>query len=224
MRQLGSPLAVLAVCASAMCLGGCARYEVAGVFTQPVLANYERHAMVGLPQDREQILMAEYINAFGGRPKRFIERRRLEELLQEQGIAPGRLEQEMGAGYDKSLGVEAVIFAHYEEDVADNSHTQKMTIRIVDAQTGDLTGSVVLTAVSQSGVSARRLSRRVVKELVADLRKRLRPAPPRAPAQTSPPPITPYRSTTTLHESQAPPRQEKLPASEVSRRLGAKPY
>jgi len=217
MKRPTAILAAIVLCA--VCLAGCARYEVAGVFTQPVLANYERHAMVGLPQDREQILMAEYIDAFDGRLKRFIERDRLEQLLNEQDILPGRLEQEMRPGYARLLGVEAVIFVSYTEEAAENKPlTQRLTVRIVDAETADVTGSVVLTAFSPSGVSAKRMSRRAMDELVRSLKAHGRRQPGQQPQYGQ------QDTITTQYFQEETVEEKKLTPSEESRRHGAKPY
>jgi len=108
-------------------LAGCATtYKVEGVFTHPSLLTYNRLAMTGLTPEREQLLMSSYIHAFDDSAAVFVERARLQELLQEQDLHPDRLDEETRAQLAKVLGVQGIVFGTYTLQATDLKKIEKL--------------------------------------------------------------------------------------------------
>ena len=93
-------------------LTGCHK-KMQALFTKPKLAEYERLAVIGLNPEQEQIFMASYTNAFHRLAVTFVERNRLRDILSEQDLLEGRLNDRTRAKIKQILGVEALILCHY---------------------------------------------------------------------------------------------------------------
>jgi hypothetical protein len=140
-----------AVCATMIAIGwigpilltGCSESSTRALFTKPELYTYERHAVLGLDPEQEQIFMAAYIKTFSGRIITFVERSRLAEILGEQDLLRGRLNQKTRARLKQILGVEALIMCEYSSDEAGGKNREKLRVRIVDSETGAIVGSVL---------------------------------------------------------------------------------
>ena len=150
----------------ALLLSGCVSYRIDGVFAQPTLADYRRHAMYGLPPEREQILMSAYIRAFPGQGKTFIDG---PNVFQDQGSAPARLDEATRSRIAELLNIEAIILAFHVQRTDKDLYLETLTMKIVDAKTGEIVGSVVVTARSRTEIRARSLSERAVAALKAQL-------------------------------------------------------
>lgn len=121
------------------------RYGTQALFTRPELLSRGRLAVLGLTPEQEQILMACYTKTFIGQIITFVERNRLEDILGEQDLLKGRLNDSTRAEIKRILGVEALIMCTYYD--ADNGGTgKKLRIRIVDSETGAIVGSVITLA------------------------------------------------------------------------------
>jgi len=114
------------------------------LFTRPQLYTYDRHAVLGLDPEQEQIFMAAYIRAFSARPVTFVERGRLRDILGEQDLLHGRLNDRTRARIKQILGVEALILCEYYS--SDTSTQKKLRVRIVNSETGAIDGSVLIEA------------------------------------------------------------------------------
>ena len=122
---------------------GCAaRQKTEALFTRPELITYSRLAVLGLTPEQEQIFMASYTKAFPGQIIIFVERNRLQEIINEQDLLQGRLNEKMRAKIKELFGVEALIMCTYH-DGTDGIGTKKLRIRIVDSATGAIVGSVI---------------------------------------------------------------------------------
>jgi hypothetical protein len=129
--------AVLAVSA------GCARNpRTQALFTKPELITYSRLAIVGLTPEQEQIFMACYTKTFHGQVINFVERNRLQEVLSEQDLLKGRLNEKTRARIKELFGVEALIMCTYYDE-SDSTGGKKLRVRVVDTATGVITGSVI---------------------------------------------------------------------------------
>jgi Curli production assembly/transport component CsgG len=120
---------------------GCARRTQA-LFTRPELITCGRLAVLGLTPEQEQIFMASYIKAFPGQVITFVERKRLQEILSEQDLLQGRLNDRTRARIKQILGVEALIMCTYYDDEKVPGG-KKLRVRIVDSSTGAIVGSVI---------------------------------------------------------------------------------
>ena len=87
--------------------------------------------------------MACYIKTFPKRVITFIERGRLREVLSEQDLLQGRLDENKRARIKRILGVEALIMCDYHSAEEDHGDRKKLRVRIVDSETGAIVGSVV---------------------------------------------------------------------------------
>ena len=99
-------------------------------------------AIIGLTPEQEQILMASYTKAFNGQVIIFVERKRLQEIISEQDLLRGRLNDRTRARIKQLLGVEALVMCAYE-DGAEGLGIKKLRVRIVDTETGAIVGSVI---------------------------------------------------------------------------------
>jgi len=123
-------------------LSGCEEsYRTRALFTKPELYTYERHAVLGLDPEQEQIFMAAYVKTFTGRLITFVERNRLASILGEQDLLKGRLNDRTRAKLQEVLGVEALIMCEYSVD--EEARQTKLRVRIVDSETGAIVGSVL---------------------------------------------------------------------------------
>lgn len=129
------------VAASLSVSGGCAS-KTQGLFTRPELINRGRMAVIGLTPEQEQIFMASYTKAFPGQIITFVERKQLQELLSEQDLLKGRLDDRSRARIKQILGVEALILCAYYDDEK-LPDIKKLRVRIVDSSTGAIMGSVI---------------------------------------------------------------------------------
>jgi hypothetical protein len=124
-------------------LGGCeSSPDAQALFTKPELYTYERHAVLGLDPEQEQIFMAAYLRAFSGRLITFVERSRLREIISEQDLLKGRLDERTRAKIQQILGVEALVMCGYY--AGEDERQMKLRVRIVDSQTGAIVGSVLV--------------------------------------------------------------------------------
>jgi len=120
---------------------GCAR-KTEALFTRPELITHSRLAIIGLTPEQEQIFMAYYTKAFPGQIIIFVERKRLQEIIDEQDLLQGRLNEKMRAKIKELFSVEALIMCTYH-DGTDDIGIKKLRIRIVDSATGAIVGSVI---------------------------------------------------------------------------------
>jgi len=125
---------------------GCAE-RTKGLFTLSEMKTYKRLAVLGLTAEQEQILMACYIKGFPEQPTTFVERTRLQEIIKEQDLLRGRLDDKMRARIKQILGVEGLIMCNYEEGTLGKG-MMKLRVRIVDSTTGAIVGSVITEAPS----------------------------------------------------------------------------
>ncbi len=120
---------------------GCAR-KTEALFTRPELITHSRLAIIGLTAEQEQIFMAFYTKAFPGQVITFVERNRLHEVISEQDLLKGRLNEKTRARIKQIFGVEALIMCTYY-DGSDDIGRKKLRVRIVDSATGAIVGSVI---------------------------------------------------------------------------------
>jgi hypothetical protein len=124
-------------------LAGCTHSgKTQALFTKPELITYSRLAIIGLTPEQEQIFMACYTKVFHGQLINFVERNRLQEILSEQDLLKGRLNERTRARLKELFGVEALIMCTYY-DGSDGLGGKKLRVRIVDTATGVITGSVI---------------------------------------------------------------------------------
>ncbi len=124
---------------------GCARNthrKTQGLFTKGELITFERLAVLGLTAEQEQIFMASYINAFPGKMITFVERALLQEVISEQDLQMGRLDEKTRAKIQQVLGVEALFICTYY-DATGGVGGKKLRVRVVNSTTGAIVGSVI---------------------------------------------------------------------------------
>ena len=128
-------------------LSGCGsrNSSMEGLFTRPELISRGRLAVLGLDPEQEQILMARYIKTFAGQPITFVERKQLADVVGEQDLLFGRLNERTRAKIKQIFGVEALVMCEYYDAKA-ASGGKKLRIRIVDSETGVILGSVITQA------------------------------------------------------------------------------
>ena len=124
---------------------GCARRKTKALFTKPELITHSRFAIIGLTPEHEQIFMAFYTKAFPGQVISFVERNRLHEVISEQDLLKGRLNEKTRAKIKQIFGVEALIMCSYSDESAGVGR-KKLIVRIVDSATGVIVGSVITEA------------------------------------------------------------------------------
>jgi len=98
---------------------------------------------LGLTPEQEQIFMACYTRVFRGQIITFVERNRLREVVSEQDLLAGRLNDRTRAKMKQLFGVEALVMCSYYDG---SGVKKKLRIRIVDSATGAITGSVIIHA------------------------------------------------------------------------------
>jgi len=124
---------------------GCARNthrKTQGLFTKGELITFERLAVLGLTPEQEQIFMASYIKAFPGKMITFVERALLLEIIREQDLQLGRLDERTRAKVQQVLGVEALFICTYY-DATGGIGGKKLRVRVVNSETGAIIGSVI---------------------------------------------------------------------------------
>jgi len=120
---------------------GCAR-KTQALFTKAELITFGRLAVLGLTPEHEQIFMASYLKAFPRQIITFVERTLLYEVISEQDLRQGRLDDKTRAKVKQVLGVEALIICTYY-DGSRGAGRKKLRVRIVDSATGAIVGSVI---------------------------------------------------------------------------------
>jgi len=144
-------ISILLIVASLTISTGCARRpKTQALFTRPELITHNRLAVIGLTPEQEQIFMACYTKAFPGQVITFVERNRLQEILSEQDLLQGKLNEKTRARIKEYFGVEALITCTYY-DGAEGIGRKKLRIRIVDSATGAIVGSVITEASDNFG-------------------------------------------------------------------------
>jgi len=124
---------------------GCAaRRKTEALFTRPELITHSRFAIIGLTPEQEQYFMASYTKTFSGQVITFVERNRLHEVISEQDLLKGRLNEKTRARIKEIFGVEALIMCSYYD--SDAIGRKKLLVRIVDSATGAIVGSVITEA------------------------------------------------------------------------------
>ncbi len=88
--------------------------------------------------------MASYTKTFSGQVITFVERNRLHEVISEQDLLKGRLNERTRAKIKELFGVEALIMCSYYD--GDGIGRKKLRVRIVDSATGAIVGSVITEA------------------------------------------------------------------------------
>jgi hypothetical protein len=122
---------------------GCARNrKTQALFTKAELINFKRLAVLGLTPEQEQIFMASYTKAFPGQMITFVERILLQEIISEQDLRQGRLDDKTRAKVKQVLGVEALIICTYYDGTI-GAGRKKLRVRIVNSETGAIVGSVI---------------------------------------------------------------------------------
>lgn len=121
---------------------GCG-WKTRALFTKPELINHSQLAIIGLTPEQEQIFMAYYIKAFPGQVITFVERKRLREIVSEQNLLKGRLNEKTRAKLKELFGIEALIMCTYYDGTKGISR-KKLRVRIVDSATGAIVGSVII--------------------------------------------------------------------------------
>lgn len=144
---------------------GCARTpRTQALFTKPELITQGRLAVIGLTPEQEQIFMACYIKAFRGQVITFVERKRLQEIISEQDLLKGRLNEKTRARIKELFGVEGLIMCTYY-DGDEGLGRKKLRVRIVDSATGAIVGSVI----TEAGDNFEYHCQTAIKALKADL-------------------------------------------------------
>ena len=140
-------VSILFVFVNLMIATGCApQPSVQALFTRHELLSRGRLAVIGLTEEQEQIFMASYLRAFPLSIVTFVERYRLKDILTEQDLLKGRLDDSTRAKIRKILGVEALILCTYYDDDTVGAAGKKLRVRIVDSETGMIIGSVITIA------------------------------------------------------------------------------
>jgi len=142
---------------------GCAQ-RTKGLFTLSELKTYQRLAVLGLTPEQEQLFMACYIKGFQEQPTTFVERTRLQEVVKEQDLLHGRLDDKTRAKIRQIFGVEALIMCQYDQG-PDGQGMNKLRVRIVNSETGAIAGSVIIEGVGDFDS----LGQQAVKALKQDL-------------------------------------------------------
>ena len=123
---------------------GCVPRKTEALFTRPELINHSRFAIIGLTPEQEQYFMASYTKTFSGQVITFVERNQLHEVISEQDLLKGRLNEKTRARIKEIFGVEALIMCSYYD--SDSLGRKKLRVRIVDSATGAIVGSVITEA------------------------------------------------------------------------------
>lgn len=158
-------------------LAGC-EGRARAVFTKPELLTYERLAVIGLDPENEQIFMAAYVKTFISRPVTFVERSRLAEIIGEQDLLQGRLDDRSRAKIKRILGVEALIMCAYYKDDDRPGSLKKLRVRVVDSETGAIVGSALTETYSSFSQHAQAAVEALKSDLLNGGYRHSYPAPP----------------------------------------------
>jgi len=164
-------------------LAGC-EGNTRAVFTKPELLTYERLAVIGLDPENEQVFMAAYIKTFISRSITFVERSRLAEIIGEQDLLQGRLNDRTRAKIKKILGVEALIMCEYSQANDRPGSQKKLRVRVVDSETGAIVGSALTETYSNFSQHAQAAAEALRADLLNGGYRRNYPPPP---PETTPP-------------------------------------
>ena len=125
---------------------GCARNrKTQALFTKAELVTCKRLAVLGLTPEQEQIFMASYTKTFPEQLITFVERSRLQEIISEQDLLQGRLDDRTRAKVKQVFGVEALIMCTFYDGTI-GAGRKKLRVRIVNSETGTIVGSVITQA------------------------------------------------------------------------------
>lgn len=111
----------------------------------PSLPDCNFLAVLGLTEEQGQIFMAAYMKTFADQDLTFVERSRLQEIISEQDLLQGRLNDRTRAKIKEILGVQALVLCAYY-DASEGSLKKKLRVRVVDSDTGAILGSVITQA------------------------------------------------------------------------------
>ena len=161
----------------AFLLTGC-EGRAKAVFTKPELLTYERLAVIGLDPENEQIFMAAYVKTFVSRPVTFVERSRLAEIIGEQDLLQGRLDDRSRAKIKRILGVEALFMCDYYKDDERPGSLMKLRVRVVDSETGAIVGSALTETYSSFTQHAQAAVEALKRDLLNGGYRRSYPASP----------------------------------------------
>ncbi len=142
-RQARVSVVLLVVAGLAWGLAGCGQQQTRGLFTLAELRDYNRLAVFGLTAEQEQVFMAFYTKGFPEQSTTFVERAKLHEVIKEQDLLLGRLDEKMRAKIKQLFGVEALILCEYGAGAMPNE-VAKLRVRVVDSATGAISGSVIV--------------------------------------------------------------------------------
>ena len=145
----------IAAILSILALGGCSSTGTTyALFTKPELGQLVRYAVFGVDGEKEQVFMAEFINAFPERNITFVERQRIAGITTEQDFLPGRLNSASRAKLQQIYGVQAAILCEYtmEGAAAGGNINKKLRVRVLDTETAVIVGSVVVRRTSSRAI------------------------------------------------------------------------
>jgi hypothetical protein len=160
---------IAAAFAAAGAFSGCVEYHIDGVFSQPVLGRYQRFVVYGLKPERQQALMASFMRAFSNNDIVFVEG---EDLIYRRSALSKQMEAETRKKIQKQLSVDGIVLAEYSRERGRETQTEKLMLRVIDAETGEISGSAIVSARSESGVRIGVLAEKAVFALKADLGRR----------------------------------------------------
>ncbi len=148
----------IAAVLSILAFGGCRRSmgTTYALFTEPELGQLERCAVFGLDGEKEQMFMAEFIDAFPDRNITFVERQRISGITNEQNFLPGRLNSESRAKLQQIYGIQAAILCEYTitgDPAGTGGGVKKLRVRILDTETAVIVGSVVASVSSSRSMN-----------------------------------------------------------------------
>ncbi len=146
--SIAAILSILALC-------GCSSSSMTyALFTEPELGELERYAVFGVDGEKEQVFMAEFIDAFPDRDITFVERQRIAGITTEQDFLPGRLNSASRAKLQQIYGVQAAVLCEYTiEGDGVSSGVKKLRVRILDTETAVIVGSVVVNRTSSRSIN-----------------------------------------------------------------------
>ena len=165
----------IAAILSILAFGGCRSTGTTyALFTEPELGQLERCAVFGLDGEKEQMFMAEFIDAFPERNITFVERNRISGITTEQDFLPGRLNGASRAKLQQIYGVQAAILCEYTiEGGAAGVGVKKLRVRILDTETAVIVGSVVASVSSSRSMDDHADFIGVVQQAVSALKENL---------------------------------------------------
>jgi len=116
---------------------GCSTTSEAVV--RPQFATYDRVAILPhLTRAQEEYFLPLYLAAFPEHA--VVERRDLEEALNEQELQPERLSEASRAKMKELFGVQAVVYPNYTSDEAGT----RLALKVIDSETGEITAAILV--------------------------------------------------------------------------------